>query len=560
MAGIIKKGTVSVMLKDKKAVFIHPLSACGEKSEAIVDRLRKIALPVLLCAVSCAGTLADAQTLFPLTTGSTWTLVSPYTTVPLKLTVEWSDTAGGQTLASVRFDNSVETYSMLLRADATGVSMDGVAVSGIESRFPEPSPLFPVSSQTGKTWSGGLGTVTLTGVNLTVTTPLGKYTGCSRYTVAFPDGSTQIWTINPAKGFIQFGDPSWAFGLSAVTIANGVTKPVGAPVNCPLLGLSAIPWNETMTDAQRDGALGVALAAGSKVLTVNAPWSELESAPGVYNFGRVASELRLAAKYNLPAVLTIGTIFSGAPAMPADLAAAGKSWADPVVASRFVAMLQSLKSSVPTQTKWLNLGYEVDTYLSQNPGQVAPYVTFLTSVKPLAKSILGLSTGIVFSFDTTRASTAAYAQLQGVADHIAFDYYAIGPNFQQRDPAGVPSDLWLMNRLAAGRPVIVNEAGYSTAALTNSSAQRQATFFQDIFSSLQVSSGNIVAVTAWSLNDMPADQIQAAIAGLAVQPTQAATAYLGSLGLRDVSGNPKQAWTIFTTSATLLSAQNACRQ
>jgi hypothetical protein len=548
------------MLRDKKALLIPFSPAYGEKRKVKVHKLRKLALPVLLCAAWCTGTLANAQTLFPLTTGSAWTLVSPDSPTPMKLTVEWSDTTGGQTLASVRLDSSFPTYSMLLRSDATGVSMDGVAVSGIESRFPEPSPLFPVSSQVGKTWTGGVGTVTLTGANLTVTTPLGKYTGCSRYTVVFPDGSTQIWTINPAKGFIQFGAPSWAFGLSALTLVKGVTKPVGAPVNCPLLGLSAIPWNESMTDAQRDAALGVALAAGSKTLTVNAPWSELESAPGVYNFARVASELGLAAKYNLPAVLTIGTIFSGAPAMPADLAAAGKSWSDPVVASRFVAMLQSLKSSVPTQTRWLNLGYEVDTYLSQNPGQIAPYLTFLTSVKPQAKSILGISTGLVFSFDTTRASTAAYAQLQGVADHIAFDYYAIGPDFQQRDPAGVPSDLWLMNRLASGRPVIINEAGYSTAALTDSSMQRQAAYFQNIFSSLQLSSGNVVALTAWALNDMPAAAIQAALAGLAVQPSPAAIAYLGSLGLRDESGNPKQAWTIFTTSAPLLSAQNACRQ
>jgi hypothetical protein len=525
-----------------------------------VHRLRKLALPILLCAVWCMGTLANAQPQFPLTTGSTWTLVSPYSPTPMKLTVEWSDTVGGQTVASVRFESSYQTYSMLLRSDASGVSMDGVAVSGIEMRFPEPSPLFPVSNQTGKTWPGGIGTVTLTGVNLTVKTPLGKYTGCSRYTVVFPDGSTQIWTVNPTTGFIQFGDPSWAFGLTTLKLVKGVTKQPGAPVNCPLLGLSAIPWNASLTDAQRDGALGVALAAGSKILTVNAPWSELESAPGVYNFDRVASELRLATKYNLPAVLTIGTIFSGAPAMPADLAAAGNSWADPVVAARFVAMLQSLKSSVPAQTKWLNLGYEVDTYLSQNPGQIAPYLTFLTSVKPQAKSIFGISAGIVFSFDTTRASTAAFAQLQGVADHIAFDYYAVGPDFQQRDPAGVPSDLWLMNHLAAGRPVVINEAGYSTAAQTDSSNQRQATYFQNIFSALQLSSGSVVAVTAWSLNDMPAAQVQAAIAGLAVPPTPAAIAYLGSLGLRDVSGNPKQAWTIFTTSATLLAAPNACRQ
>lgn len=523
-----------------------------------IHNARIVATPLLLCAWLGLGVPAYGQTQFPLNQGSSWTLVSPYSPTPMKLSVEWSDTVGGQVVASVHFDNTVQPYSMLLRSDSTGVTMDGISMGGAESRFPEPSPLFPVSAQTGKVWSGGLGAVTLTDVNITVTTPLGKYTGCSRYKVVFPDGSVQIWTIKPGTGFIQYGDPSWAFGLSAMTLSAAVTKPLGAPVNCPLVGLSALPWNETMTDAQRDSVLSVALAAGSKILTVNAPWSELEPTPGVYNFTRVASELSLATKHNLPAVLTVGSIFSGAPAMPADLN--GKSWADPLVASRFVAMLQSLKSKVPAQTKWLNLGYEVDTYLSQNPSQIGPYLTFLTTVKPQAKSIFGISTGMVFSFDSTRASTAAFSQIQGVADHVAFDYYAIGPNFQQRDPAGVPSDLWLMNRLAGGRPVIVNETGYSTAALTNSSTSRQAAFFQNIFSALQQSSGNIAAVTAWSMNDMPSSEIQSAMTGLTVPPTSAAVAYLGSLGLRDASGNPKQAWTVFTTSASVVSAPNACRQ
>ena len=513
---------------------------------------------LLLCAFGGFSAAAYGQTQFPLTAGNTWTLRSPYSTTPMKLAVEWSDTVGSQVVASVRFDNTMQTYSMLLRADSAGVVIDGLAMGGVESRFPEPSPLFPVSTQKGKVWSGGIGTVTLTGANITVTTPLGKYTGCSRYSVVFPDGSVQIWTIQPKTGFIQFGDPSWAFALSAMTLSPAVTKPLGAPANCPAMGMSAIPWDAGLTDAQRDGALGVALAAGSKILTVNAPWNELEPSQGLYNFNRIASELSLAAKHNLPAILTVGSIFSGGPAMPADLA--GRSWDDPIVASRFIAMLQSLKTKVPAQTKWLNLGYEVDIYLSGNTSQIAPYLTFLTAVKPQAKSIFGISTGIVFSFDSTRASTAAFGQLQGVADHIAFDYYAIGPDFQQRDPAGVPSDLWLMNRLASGRPVIINEAGYSTAALTNSSAARQATFFQNIFAALQRSSGNVVSVTAWALNDMPAAAVESAMAGLVVPPTPAAIAYMGSLGLRDETGNPKQAWTVFTTSGTALSAPNACRQ
>jgi hypothetical protein len=548
-----------VTILDIATLFIHSFPARIEERSVTSHWLRKLMLPSMLGAVWCMSNLAYAQTQFPLNAGSAWTLRSPYMTTPMTLYVEWSDTVGSQTIASVRFNSIYQTYSMLLRSDATGVSMDGYAMSGVEMRFPEPVPMFPVSSQVGKAWAaGGLGTVTLTGVNLTVTTPLGKYTGCSRYTIAFADGSTQIWTIKPGTGFVQLGDPSWAFSLSALTLSAAVTKPLGAPVNCPALGMSAIPWNAALTDAQRDGALGVALAAGSKILTVNAPWSELETGPGVYNFNRIASELRLATKYNLPTVLTIGSIFSGGPAMPADLN--GKSWDDPVVASRFVAMLQNLKSQVPVQMKWLNLGYEVDTYIAQAPSQAAPYLKFLTTVKPQAKSIFGVSTGIVFSFDSTRASTAAFSQLQGVADHIAFDYYGIGPDFQHRDPADVQADLWLMNRMASGRPLIINEAGFSTAALTNSSTQRQATFFQNIFTALQQSSANVVAVTAWSLNDMPAAQIEAAMAGLTVPLTPTALAYLGSLGLRDAAGNPKQAWTVFTTSASQLSVPNACRQ
>ena len=511
---------------------------------------------LLLAAVLLAGTgFAQTAPLIPLAPGNTWTLVSPYSSSPIVVSVEWAAVVGSQTVASLRFQNPVLTYSLLVSSDSTGVTMDGIALSGIESRFNVAAPLFRLGGTPGQTWTGAGGAVTLVSNSDVVTSKAGTFSGCLRYHLVSTDGSEQWWTIAPGVGPVAFGDPAWAFVLTSLTnySAPAVLPALSSP--CPAVGLSSIPQGSLLTSAQREGALGVAVGMGSQTLNVNARWSELEPSPGVYSLARIQNEMQLAQKYGLMALLTIGGIYAGVNAMPPDLQ--GRAWDDPLVISRFEALLAHVLPTVPAAVKWLNLGYEVDSYLSVHQNELPNYRRFLDTVKPYAKGLKSVPVGVVFSFDSTFASNLVFVGLHSFADQITFDYYDVGPNFQQRDVATVDKDLWLMTRLAEGRPLVLGEVGYSSGSASGSSLSRQNQFFQNFFTALSKRGNQFQAVTLWSLNDLPPAAVNQALAIHALN-SSASAAFMGTLGLRDSAGNPKPAWSSYGTWQATMNKANAC--
>jgi hypothetical protein len=522
--------------------------------------MQKFATLLAITVGLCFGAshLKAATPMIPFVQGNTWTLVDPTFTGPIVLTVQSANAVGGEILANVTFQNPVFPYTLLLRSSATGdTEMDGFAFNGTEYRFSAPAPLFPFSTTVGQTWTSQMGTVTLTAVNQSVITPAGTFNGCLEYTVVMTDGTTWEWTIAPGTGFVQFGQGDSAFPLQSMQLNTAQAPPTPTPAPCPPVGLSSIPGSSTLTQAEITGSFAPAYAAGARILTVALPWNQLETSPGNYNFSTLVNELNLGATYNIPTVLTIGTIFSGSNAMPADLV--GLSWADPNVINRFEALLTALYQQIPSQTHWINLGYEVDAYLNQNPDQVEPYLLFLNQVRTMGRSLLPTTSfGVVYSFDAVRASTATYYWLAGFGDHVAFDYYDIGPDFVERDPSTPAADLWLMTHFATGLPVLVNEVGYSSSPLLGGGPAAQQQFFQNFFAALQQNSGSFIGAVAWSMIDMPADAVAQAAAQLGAAADANFVAFLGSLGISQSDGTPKPAWSTFTTTAANFAAPNAC--
>jgi len=505
-----------------------------------------------------ASHLKAATPVIPFVQGNTWTLVDPTYAGPIVLTVQSANAVGGEIIASVAFQNPVFPYTLLLRSSATGdIEMDGFAFNGTEYRFPAPAPLFPFSTTGGQTWTSQMGTVTLTAVNQSVITPAGTFNGCLEYTVVLTDGTTWEWTIAPGTGFVQFGQGDSAFPLQSMQLNTAQAPPTPTPAPCPPVGLSSIPGSSTLTQAEITGSFAPAYAAGARILTVALPWNQLETSPGNYNFSTLVNELNLGATYNIPTVLTIGTIFSGSNAMPADLV--GLSWADPNVINRFEALLTALYQQIPSQTHWINLGYEVDAYLNQNPDQVEPYLLFLNQVRTMGRSLLPTTSfGVVYSFDAVRASTATYYWLAGFGDHVAFDYYNIGSDFVERDPSTPAADLWLMTHFANGLPVLINEVGYSSSPLLGGGPAAQQQFFQNFFAALQQNSGSFIGAVVWSMIDMPAAVVAQAAAELGTATDPNFAAFLGSLGISQSDGTPKPARSTFTTTAANFPAPNAC--
>jgi hypothetical protein len=169
---------------------------------------------------------------------------------------------------------------------------------------------------------------------------------------------------------------------------------------------------------------------------------------------------------------------------------------------------------------------------------VEPYLLFLNQVRTMGRGLLpATSFGLVYSFDAVRASTSTYYWLAGFGDHVAFDYYDIGPDFVERDPSSPAADLWLMRHFANGLPVLANEVGYSSSPLLGGGAAAQRQFFQNFFAAC--------------------NRIQAHAAQLGAISDANSVAFLGSLGISQSDGKPKPAWSTFTTKAANFAAQNA---
>jgi len=95
-----------------------------------------------------------------------------------------------------------------------------------------------------------------------------------------------------------------------------------------------------------------------------------------------------------------------------------------------------------------------------------------------------------------------------------------------------------MARLAHGRPVVLQEAGYSSAPRLGSSPAAQASFVRNVFAAVDREAGAIPFLSFYTLFDLPAADCHA---------HSSAVTFLCSLGLYYRDGRPKPAWAAFRT-------------
>jgi hypothetical protein len=93
-----------------------------------------------------------------------------------------------------------------------------------------------------------------------------------------------------------------------------------------------------------------------------------------------------------------------------------------------------------------------------------------------------------------------------------------------------------MVRLAHGRPLILQEAGYSSARRLGSSAAAQASFVRNVFAARDRLRRPIPFLSFYTLYDLPAPDCRVHTAEIT---------FLCTLGLRYRDGRPKPAWAAF---------------
>jgi hypothetical protein len=244
----------------------------------------------------------------------------------------------------------------------------------------------------------------------------------------------------------------------------------------------------------------------------------------------VLSDQRFAA------TLTIDALDVGGSRAPAELATL--AFDDPELVTRYDRVLDYALDQLPDiEVPLLFVASSVDLALGDDAVKNAAFTTFLTKAAAHVHSLRpNVKVGFVVSSDGAVARKDRLAAAFAASDVIGVTYLPIDAASHVA-PAGavggaVATDVErLLAALPAGKPIVVREAGYPTAALNGGDEAGQVAFVAAVFGAWDRHAARIPVLTFRELVD--ADPATAAsVAARYGHSDPAFVAFLGSLGLR----------------------------
>jgi len=201
----------------------------------------------------------------------------------------------------------------------------------------------------------------------------------------------------------------------------------------------------------------------------------------------------------------------------------------------------------------IQIGNEIDGYdtSGEHPDFWSHYGSFLADARAHIQSINPeIKVGFTATFhgatlnDTNKA---IFNALAGAVDVIGITYYPIDSNFDVYPPGQVKTDIpYLVSSFSAsGKPIYLQEVGYQTSSVNNSSEEKQAQFFAEFFQVWDEYYEEIPLVNIVRLNDI-SDQAAEDMAIPYGLGSNAFKEYLRTLGLRTYpgTGSHKDAFTL----------------
>jgi hypothetical protein len=292
----------------------------------------------------------------------------------------------------------------------------------------------------------------------------------------------------------------------------------------------------------------MAYNAGARGQYISVRWSEIEPVPGVYALQGLTDTLSfLRSQGTFQVYLGIQTINTSRRELPADIA--NLAFDDPIVIARFRSMLDALIPVLGTQGRYVSIGNEVDGYLIPHPAEWAAYknlvdagVTRIHALNPQ------LQVGSSATFNGASANAQQVTTLNTNTDVLIFTYYPLNADFTPRAPSTASPDFARMRELAGSKPIVLQEIGYPSSSTLGSSETAQADFYSNAFDAWVANGASVRFVNIYLLHDPTQAECdaQSAYYGLSAPNFKA---LLCSLGLRQVDGTAKQAWTRVTDKA-----------
>lgn len=338
----------------------------------------------------------------------------------------------------------------------------------------------------------------------------------------------------------------FAFAVVALAVLPaGCSDPVlpRLALDTPHLGLVPNPSDFTYADSLGSAIL-TSRALGATMVQLGDLWSTLEGSPGTIDVAGLRTAVALFRSVGLEPYYNLRVLDTNNRGVPADLASV--AFDDPQMIARVDTVVDSL-IEVAKQTRLLafSFGNEVDVYLSQHPAELPSYRALLARERARIRATLpDLKVGCCTTSPVDNPAAWVGDTLNAYTDIAVYTYYPFvpGSDFVHRPPATFELDMAAMLARAGGRPLGLQEVGYTSSPVNGSSAAAQAEMVRRFRAYMRLASRDRILFANWFLmTDWSSVTLTQLFAYYGAY-SPGFGAFLGNLGLRDTAGTPKPAW------------------
>jgi|GEM_PF-3411767 len=319
----------------------------------------------------------------------------------------------------------------------------------------------------------------------------------------------------------------------------------------PLTYISLTPnpaVHESLTPSTVRARVAEAVEAGMTYLYVAQTWNALEPQPGVYNFAEVDFHIELAAQYNLPVVFNLRLVDTNQRGMPGDVAS--RPFHEVYTLERLWMLFIHLVPRLQGRAPLMLLGNEIDAYFSQRTQEVQSFRSLLVTATRWLKLLApGMQVSASVTIEGLPLLGTLLKPVAEVTDFLALTYYPSNPDYTMRHPESVHTDFDRILAAAGNKKVLLQEVGYATSALNNSSNEQQAEFLFNVFVNLIVHAERFWGAHFFLRSDLSSELVELFATYYGIPQDEPFKAYLRTLGLFDARGVPKPGWDIFRALA-----------
>lgn len=330
---------------------------------------------------------------------------------------------------------------------------------------------------------------------------------------------------------------------------GGGSSPAAVPPPPPAassayLAMSMHNGGVDATDGNYIDDYDLAQSIGVNAAQVLVPWNVFEPTAGTYNttlFTNAGWGLDALSARGLKILLTFSIVDISNKAVPADLSTLPLN--DPLLKSRYRNAIAQILPYLNSNVIYISVGNEVDSRFVANPGEWAPYTELVNDAILYIHSLLpDVKVGVTTTFENSVAESANIAILNANTDIHVMTYYLTDSSFIVRGPPStVQTDMDTMLAQAAGKPLVLQETGYPSSAVSGGTESAQAAFVENVFTKWQsVGAARIPYIAFFKQKDWNPAFCATITGQVSPQPFYE---FMCSLGFTNNDRSIKPAWT-----------------